>query len=158
MCSSRFALSRNDGNLAIVHTAVISEWCVQWLNRWKTKLSSRTYWLLAFWNKIGQCEVCVCVQNLCCSFWLRIKLRLIRWLLLHCLNDWCRNQTSYPRLLLGMNLGSLSMILRWNIGLPNRTQNHHLARRICGSQNLSRRSCWLLFSTAWVWCTTNLSV
>jgi len=40
--------------------------------------------------------------------------------------------------------------------LLNGTTTHHPQRKIYMSQNLSRKSCWLLL-TVWVWCTTRCS-
>ena len=105
--------------------------------------------------------VCVCAPRTCikycCPFWQRIRLRE-RWLWPDSLSGQCKNQIFYPRILLGMNLWSLSMILRWNVSPSDGTPTYHLERRNFGSQNLSRRSFRLLFSTVWLWCTTNSSV
>jgi len=51
----------------------MSEWCVGWLNRWKTNLASHTDWLFAFWNKIVCVCVCVCVcVHMCVKYVLPI--------------------------------------------------------------------------------------
>jgi len=162
VCSRRLALWRKDGNLA--KTAIMSEWCVGWLNTWKTNLASHTDWLFAFWNKIVclclcVCNVCVCTcaQNTCCPFWQRIRFRW-KWLLLDSLSGQCTNQIFYPRLLLGMNLG---------VFVYDPETKHHsfrwYAKISLGKKNFwfiesDRRPSWVLFSTAWVWCTTNLSL
>ena len=58
--------------------------------------------------------VCVCV---CDAFWRRTGWRSGRWILLNSLNDQCKKQTSYWRLLLGTNFRCWSVILRCKMSL-----------------------------------------
>lgn len=66
--------------------------------------------------------------------------------------DQHKKQTTYPRLLLGRNLESSFMIMRWNISPVNGTPLHHPDGGKCRSQSISR-TCWLLFLTSWALCT-----
>jgi hypothetical protein len=60
------------------------------------------------------------------------------------LNDQHKKQTSCQILLLGTNLGSLPLSLRWDISPVNVTLKCHAKRKSCRLQNF-RRTCWSLF-------------
>jgi hypothetical protein len=64
-----------------------------------------------------------------------------------------KKQASYCRLLMGTNKFSSCIILTHNINLSNCTLTSLLNK---SWQNLSRRSCLLLCSTMWGWCTITL--